>query len=425
MTRADIRDYLIRAAIVILVAIVFAVGAGQILFGRADRAEQEELRAKLSFFLPADRYEAADPGVFAAHSSIRAFYLARDSSGKLLGYIIDIRSDDREEGIYVRMSVTPEGEKIIRIRPINENGTFQDDQDSEVLNLCSQIEGVRIPIALHSQMAVEILTQNEYPSIPGLHDGVFYAEAEDYDRSFYKDFIEIKVSDGRIVSVLWDAKHRDEVEPNRAQASVTGAFSLGENQPIWVAQAYAIQKKLVEVQDPDKLAVKSDGTTEIVDGVVMDVNMFYELSVRCIDNSKSNIPRPTATPSPTPGPSATPARAKPTVTPPPGPSPSDTGVNGETSIPTLTPSPSPSPTPTVTPTPVPNPDFDDSVIGNEDGVVEPGRNPILTDNIDGLPFSEIRTQIEGLEKDPDLSKQMTRSVNLAYAFLREYLKWGA
>jgi major membrane immunogen (membrane-anchored lipoprotein) len=291
--------------------------------------------------------------------------------------------------------------------------------------MCDRLEGVRIPVALRSQMSVEVLTQNDYPSIPGLHDGTFYAETEDYDASSYLDFIEIEVSAGRIVSVYWDARHKDEAEPNRLDASVSGAFSLGENQPMWAQQAYAIQNKLLEVQDPNKLAIKSDGTTEIVEGVRMDVHVFYELVARCIENSKNNILKPTATPEPTDDP------LEQTGNPETVPSSKTSEATdkllqpGETETtlendPTETIQESTLTEITVTLTPTPG----GTVVGNEDGVVNPGDSPVLSDNIDGLPLSEIRTQIEEIPDNPALSILTIRSVNNAYTFLRAYLKVG-
>jgi major membrane immunogen (membrane-anchored lipoprotein) len=423
MTRADIRAVLIRAGIMILVSILFIVMLGQFLRDRAFRAEQSSLSEKLSFFLPADRYEEIKSDANVIHPSVQAFYLARDTAGKVLGFIIDVMVEDEDGRINSRMSITPDGEKIILLRILNEDGDISNDPAA--LELCEQLEGARIPVALSSQMSVEVLTQNDYPPVPGLHDGTFYAEAEDYDADSYLDFVEIKVTAGRIVSVLWDARHEDEAEPNRVKASVSGAFSLGENQPMWAQQAYDIQNKFLEVQDPEKLAIKSDGTTEIVEGVRMDVHAFYELVVRCIENSKNNIPKPTATPEPTEDPENQDNKA--TV-----PTPASTSEETDRSFQPEETGILPDNDPTedsvrdseepVTEVPTPTPA--NTVIGNEDGVVNPGDSPVLSDNIDGLPLSEIRTQIEGMPENPTMSVLTIRSVNKAYMFLREYLEWG-
>ncbi|MDD4094744.1 MAG: hypothetical protein PHP22_00670 [Oscillospiraceae bacterium] len=419
MTRSDLRAVLIRAGVVVLVSILFIVTIGQFLRDRTFRAEQASLSEKLSFFLPADKYEVIKSGVNINHPSVQAFYLARDAAGKVLGFIVDVMVEDEEGRINSRMSITSDGEKIILLRILDEDGEISNDPAA--LELCGRLEGVRIPVALNSQMSVEVLTQNDYPPVPGLHDGTFYAEAEDYDASSYLDFVEIKVSEGRIISVLWDAKHEDEAEPNRVEASVSGAFSLGENQPMWAQQAYDIQNKLLEVQDPEKLAIKSDGTTEIVEGVRMDVHAFYELVVECIENSKNNIPKPTATPEPTEEPEdqddkkATATTTEETDR---NLQPEEIGILPDDDPTGVTEQESVTPVTTEVPTPTPA----NAVIGNEDGIVRPGDSPVLSDNIDGLPLSEIRTQIEGITEDPTTSVLTVRSVNMAYTFLRAYME---
>jgi len=413
MTRSDIRKYIIRAFILTLISALVIIALGQVLNDRSYREEQAELKDKLSLFLPADHYETVSKNLYSMHPSVRALYLAKDSAGKLLGFVLDVTVENKDGKLSTRMSISPDGDKVILLRIMNDDGTFADMNDPPVRDLCSQLQDVRIPVALRSQMSVEILTHNEYPSVEGLHDGVFFAQAEVFDKSQYKDYVEIRVSGGRIVSVSWNAVHKEEGEKNRAEASLSGAYSLGENQPLWVAQAYAIQNKLLEVQDPDKLAIKSDGTTEIVEGVHMDVHVFYELVVECIANSRNNIPKPTATPEPTEDPENSERKSKETDADPKSLTeviPTGTTVFENTSV-------------TVTETPTPTPG--QVVIGNEDGFVDPDQNPILSDNVDGLPFSEIRTQIADIPDHPTLSVLTTRSVNMAYIFLREYLKWGA
>lgn len=425
MTREDLRAYLVRAIIVIVASALFLFSIGHALMRRNELDEQQDLREKLDVFMPASKYEVTDLSTYGNHPTIRAFYLARSSSGKLIGFIIDVQIDHAGEQLNTRMSITPDGEEIVYIRPVNEDGTVIEQPDPSILELCDRLHGARIPVALVSQMSVEILTQNEYPSVPGLRDGIFYAEAEDYDRYSYKDFVEIKVSAGRIVSVLWDARHEDENEPNRSDASVSGAFSLGENEPLWAAQAVAVQNKFLEVQDPDKLAMKSDGRTEIIEGVQMDIHAFYELVVQCIENSKRNILKTSATPVPTEGAQdrdddGTPAPSE-TIA---GEGNSEHPEGDEdNNIYEDLPGGSIDINETITETPTPTPGGE--IIGNEDGVVEPGESPVLSDNIDGLPLSEIRTKIEGIPDDPEISVLMTRSVNMAYIFLRDYLKWGA
>ena len=55
----------------------------------------------------------------------------------------------------------------------------------------------------------------------------------------------------------------------------------------WATQSYNVCHALLECQDPDRLAMKSDGTTDIVKGVTCDIRPFVELAMECIENSRA------------------------------------------------------------------------------------------------------------------------------------------
>lgn len=407
-----IRQLAISAGILVISSLVILLTFHLLIRITNDKRDQAALFDQLGSYIQADRYELLDSDILGKHPAVKSVYLARDGGGKLLGYIVDVEISDNNGLIHTRMSISSDGERILQIRIISQDGVQADMSDPIISKICSQFDESRMPIALVSQMSPDILTQNEYPSLTGLHDGTFYAQVEDFDERGYKDFVEITVSGGRIINVVWDAIEKEDGK-SRAEASVDGEYSISSEQPIWAAQAFTIQTKLVEVQDPAKLAIKSDGITEIVDGVEMDVRVFYSLTTMCIEKSINNIQKesdPTLetegeneddedTREEEPGGNEESPDTQQT---------SATEITMSTSAPTQ-----PTPTPKV------------SVIGNEDGVVDPDQDNILTESIDGLPFTEIQTQISGAKEDMILSEQLVSTVNSAYKFLREYLKWGA
>lgn len=422
MNRADIRSYAVTALIMILSSLVFLTVLDYYIRQQKDTRQQEEIAMKMSPFLVADRYDLLSSELTENQPLIQSVYLALDENGKLLGYIVDVYVADENGSQNARICISPDGENVMTFRFVSDDGFVNDYLESEYSELYSQLENIRMPVALFWQMNDEVMTQNEYPSPEGLHDGIFYAEAEEYDSAGFKDFVEIVVSDGRIVEVLWDATSQDGGK-NKAQSSVDGEYIVSKTQEIWAVQANAIQKQLVEVQDPVKLAIKSDGTTEIVDGVTMNLNMFYTLSVTCIDNSRNNIQKRLDEPEITGESDVIETTVSETV---------ETTVilteEGDltpspTPTPTPTPSPSPSPTPTPSPTPSPTPVA--SVSGNEDGVVDPNQKNVLSNSIDGLPVSEIQTRIQGISSNLNASVRAVTAVNTAYIFLKEYFLWEA
>ena len=75
---------------------------------------------------------------------------------------------------------------------------------------------------------------------------------------------------------------------------------------------------------------------------------------------------------------------------------------------------------TPTPTKVPS---EIGVIGGEDGIVHGDSENILSESVDGIPLSEIRSFIDGIPTAANEVSAMLSTVNLAYKFMREYLNW--
>lgn len=60
--------------------------------------------------------------------------------------------------------------------------------------------------------------------------------------------------------------------------------------------------------------------------------------------------------------------------------------------------------------------------GIEDGVVVPGEvGDNLIESVDGLPLSEIRTQILGVDSAPEFSATLVSAVNTGYKYIRDYV----
>ena len=101
-----------------------------------------------------------------------------------------------------------------------------------------------------------------------------------------------------------------------------------------------------------------------------------------------------------------------------------TETDGNTSETTLSSADTPTPMPTVpaTPTPTKVPS-QIGVVGGEDGVVQGDTGDILSESVDGIPLSEIRTYIEGLPDAQNACSATLSTINQAYKFMREYLNW--
>ena len=95
----------------------------------------------------------------------------------------------------------------------------------------------------------------------------------------------MEIKNGIITKIKWDAFSTDKTNHDRSEASLRGAYLVSGLD--WATQSYNVCHALLECQDPDRLAMKSDGTTDIVKGVTCDIRPFYELAMECIQNSRA------------------------------------------------------------------------------------------------------------------------------------------
>ena len=403
MTRSFFKGLTFRAIFCVILSLGFLISC---LFytRRANYSrEQKEYQEIYGSLLLASEYRPLTTDVLKNHEDVKAVFSAYDETGRLIGYIVDVATQTTAGYIHTQMSISENGENLLNIRVVEteEGGPSYTEEEMELLR--SQIEGKRIPIAIQQDLPSDVPYQVDYDPLLGLHDGVYYAQAEKAASDGYLDYCEIEVSGGRIVRVTWDAVN-EQTKKTRSEDSISGEYKISGN--IWAEQAYRLGNHLVLVQDPVKLAMKSDGKTEIIEGVTIDISTFVQLVNKCIANSRASITKSMSLneqkSSEDPGGEDT-KETENTPTP----LPSDANTSETETVPAET---------TRAPSEI-------GVIGGEDGVVSGDSGNILSESVDGIPLSEIRAYIDGIPDDPTRSAALLSTVNSAYKFIREYLNW--
>jgi Major membrane immunogen, membrane-anchored lipoprotein len=404
MTRSFFRGLTLRAVICVVLSMTFLLSC--LWYNRrVNRSrEQDEYREEYGSLLMASEYRELKTDVLKNHKDVQAVYSAYDESGKLLGYIVDVKTQTASGYVHSQMSISDSGENLLNIRIIEEteDGPRFSEEDMDVMR--EQLKGARIPVAIRQDLPVDVPYQVDYDPLLGLHDGVYYARNEKPSKDGYTDYCEIEVSGGRIVRVKWDAEN--ETNNTRSADSISGEYKVSGN--IWADQAYRLENHLVHVQDPVKLAMKSDGKTEIIDGVTIDISTFVKLVNSCIDYSRSTYTKEMYLRD-----HSSEGEKKDTDK-------KETGDTDPTSDPATTDPTAVGVTATPSPTKAPS---QVEVIGGEDGMVSGDGANVLSESVDGIPMSEIRTYIDGLADDRSRSAALLTTVNQAYKFIREYLNW--
>lgn len=120
-------------------------------------------------------------------------------------------------------------------------------------------------------------------------DGEYTAEQDDFDeKTGWKSTIKIVVEGGKIVSVDWNAVHKDGGEDKKTQ-SKNGTYAMVEKggaQAEWHEQAEKVEQYLIEKQDPAAIKYDENGYTDAIAGVSIHVNDFVELAVKALENAR-------------------------------------------------------------------------------------------------------------------------------------------
>ena len=100
-------------------------------------------------------------------------------------------------------------------------------------------------------------------------DGWFFAEQTDFDANTgWKDSVLLTVVNGTLVDVVWNAANKDPAKKSKLLQALAGTYGMGKVAKLgeWNVQAAAVQAELLKVQDPAKIAMKDDGTSDAVSG---------------------------------------------------------------------------------------------------------------------------------------------------------------
>lgn len=273
---------LITEAVIILVLSVVFVLAGIYLssFRKSDR-EQSNYRDQFASVLKCSSYDVINTPILDDHKNIKTVYIGYDSQGTPKGYVVDVMcSNDYSEQLHLLVGIDYESAIVTGVERINDEQNPVKFTGDVFKNFTDSIIGRRIPMAFSGNVAYDDSEVEHEVVINGLHDGVYYAQSMVKDSSGYIDYVEIEVKSGTISRVRWDAVNVDPTTEDRSEASLSGAYRISGLD--WATQSYKICHALIEVQNPDLINMKSDGTTSVVEGVTCNIRQFIKLSKECI-----------------------------------------------------------------------------------------------------------------------------------------------
>jgi len=444
MTHSQIKVFVTEALLLAIVSAALIVCGFLWSNDRADRRLQREYKQKFGTVLAADSYTQLTGRVLNDFPEINSVYRGYDKDGTPIGYVFDmtvVLPSDKDTKLDFRIGIDFETSRV--------TGLMCEDPkvDRRLKYIESTLKGKQIPVAFR-RADTTVSDDETYAPVEGLKDGIYYAQRLIDDRSKFVDYVEMEVKGGKITRVNWDAFNLDMTTEDRSYASLSGAYEISGLD--WAVQSYNICHALLKLQDPDRLAMKSDGTTSIVDGVTCNIQCFVDLSKECITYSREGYTKDkylsaiTRIYTETMGssPDADGVRNKAgyiafsfektpelyTIY-------DDSGsargfrtvreieaiMNGKRISNRMTPTPTPSPEAT----PDPKNDARNAEKGAEDGYAKNSSEDeqTLTDSIDDLPMSEVATYIYPPSDSYVEARLAIRAFNTGYKFLKAYLNW--
>ena len=462
MTRSQLRRFLFEAIGLFVFSMAFILISFVRSSSNADIRRQQQLVTRFAPVMQASEFTEITGSVFKSYPDINSVYIGYGENSEPIGYVIDISSEAEDAtSLHLLIGIGYENAEITGIARVGDNDDTYAVSAEDFKMISDDLVGTQIPIAFKDESVTDDSELTDSQVINGLNDGTYYAQSLTADKNGYIDYVELKVEGGEISNVQWDAFNLDPTTENRSRASLSGAYEVSGDD--WATQSYTVCHALLEVQNPDDLAMKSDGTTEIVTGVTCDIRPFVELANECIDNSRNSYDMDkyfadmsrliehifgvsaedkdlvnndgfivysfdkypelysvyTAGSDPEVVDTLTLREIMADI---------DAGTTPGTAsevTPEVTSGATPEAAAETTDSSVTSADGDNTVNGAEDGYVESDDedDSVLSDSIDDLPMSEIASYITPVANAPAQTRQVVHMCNTCYKFLKDYLNW--
>ncbi len=431
------RDNVIRFTIEAICLAIFSVVV--IMLGVLATNSNEYQRVQRSYYedyhqvLEASSYEPVQSSLIEGYSSVSNVYEGIDASGNPLGYVVEVEVTDHQTGnpLCLLVGVDYNTAQLTGLTRSPRDTRTSAITDEQIAVIAEQTLGSQIPVAYGVDLQTSDQDSSDQVRLSGLNDGIYYAQTLSADRTGYIDYVEMSIENGVITMVQWDAFNTDMNIKNRRESSLDGVYEVsGLN---WASQSYILCHALIDVQNPDLLAMKSDGTTDIIDGVTVNIRTFINLCVECIENSRAGFDKDmyfAGLQEIIDSLFAADFEALGVV--------NDDGFivfsfDGYPGVFLNDDAVSLNVRQKVTGDMSDYSDFDSASAdgseetidgGSEDGV-RMSETSYDADSVDGLPMNEIKTYIDGIDGHIVITSDIVSAVNSAYKFLKDYLNWMA
>ncbi len=143
------------------------------------------------------------------------------------------------------------------------------------------ISGVSVTIKEFTDLVKVALAAGPVPKGTYKNDGWYYTKSTTFDSSSYASTALITVVNGRIVSAVWNALHRNGGDSKYVRA-IKGSYKMNAKQGEWHIQSDRVAAELIKLQDPTKYTIKADKKTDAISGVSITIQEFAEVAIEAL-----------------------------------------------------------------------------------------------------------------------------------------------
>lgn len=220
------------------------------------------------------------------YEGVDSAWEVKDDSGNVTGYAVKASARGFSGPVLLQVDFELDGKTIKSVTPVSHNETEGYGSKMEEPDYLGQFPGVEAPVHFEGESAQnvsdEVIKLASVVDGATLGDGIYTAETDDFIGG-YKFMITIKVEDGKITSVVWDAM--DELGQWKSYLSATGQYVMNETGLTWKEQADALASYVIENQSVTAINVDEEGHTDSVSGVSISINEFIDLTSKALEEA--------------------------------------------------------------------------------------------------------------------------------------------
>jgi FMN-binding domain. len=210
-----------------------------------------------------------------------------DDSGNITGYsVVSQAKGFGAQPVVMEIIFDKDAKTIQEAKVVSHSETPGYGANMEQESFLNQFKGIKAPIYLKGQAPASAADdgqnggQDASETSGGFKDGIYRVEADSRDNQGYLYMLTLKVENGAITSVVFDAMN--EIGEYKSYLSSVGKYVMTEDGLTWKEQADALAQYVIEHQSTEGLTVDENGKTDVVAGVSISINDFLDLTEKAL-----------------------------------------------------------------------------------------------------------------------------------------------